>query len=151
MNSKPAFKPSNKDLSGKKVLILSTVWNAEILAPMKKEICSVLENLNIECITYECPGSLELAARAKKLFHEGNFEGFIAIGLVVKGGTPHFKLVCRETYRGLANLAYDFPEIPVINGVLTVENLVQAEERINPDKINKGKEFAQSLIQLMSS
>jgi len=125
MNNKPAFKPSNKDLSGKKVLILSTVWNAEILAPMKKE--------------------------TKKLFHESNFEGFIAIGLVVKGGTPHFKLVCKETYRGLANLAYDFPEIPVINGVLTVENLVQAEERINPDKINKGKEFAQSLIQLMSS
>ena len=94
---------------------------------------------------------LELAATAKRYMTNNHIDGLIAIGLVVKGGTPHFKLVCNETYRSLGNLAYDFENTPVINGVLTVENLVQAEERINPAKINKGREFADSLIHLLSA
>ena len=151
MNNKPLFDVSDSNLAGKKALLLSTVWNAEILAPMQNEIQSVLESKNIACVNVQCPGSLELAATAKRYMVSNHIDGLIAIGLVVKGGTPHFKLVCNETYRSLGNLAYDFENVPVINGVLTVENLVQAEERINHAKINKGKEFADSLIHLMSA
>ena len=56
MNNKPLFNVSDSNLAGKKALLLSTVWNAEILAPMQNEILSVLESKNIECVKMQCPG-----------------------------------------------------------------------------------------------
>ena len=97
-----------------------------------------------------CPGSLELAAsiiRAKP----DQYDGVLAIGLVIRGDTPHFKLVSKQSFQDLASVALKFHSTPLINGVLTVDNKVQAEERINPEKMNKGKEFIESLFQMMSS
>jgi len=96
MNNKPLFNVSDSNLTGKKALLLSTVWNAEILAPMQNEILSVLESKNIECVKIQCPGSLELAATAKRYMTNNHIDGLVAIGLVVKGGTPHFKLVATK-------------------------------------------------------
>jgi 6,7-dimethyl-8-ribityllumazine synthase len=80
-----------------------------------------------------------------------DYDGIMAVGLVIKGDTPHFKLVSKQTFQDLAALALELCDYPLINGVLTVDNKVQAEERINPQKMNKGKEFIESLFQMMSS
>ena len=77
--------------------------------------------------------------------------GVIALGLVIKGDTPHFKLVSQQTFHDLARLSNENFEIPLVNGVLTVDNRVQAEERTNPAKLNKGAEFALSLMHMLSS
>tara|TARA_B110000003_G_scaffold48615_1_gene47189 strand:+ start:236 stop:688 length:453 start_codon:yes stop_codon:yes gene_type:complete len=150
MNNAPDFQDCFKNLAKKKILIVSTTWNKDLLSPL---IDAITKTADVHKVDHEisfCPGSLELAAsiiRAKP----DQYDGVLAIGLVIRGDTPHFKLVSKQSFQDLASVALEFHSTPLINGVLTVDNKVQAEERINPEKMNKGKEFIESLFQMMSS
>ena len=150
MNDAPDFQDCFKNLAKKKILIVSTTWNKDLLSPL---IDAITKTADVHKVDHEisfCPGSLELAAsiiRAKP----DQYDGVLAIGLVIRGDTPHFKLVSKQSFQDLASVALEFHSTPLINGVLTVDNKVQAEERINPEKMNKGKEFIESLFQMMSS
>lgn len=150
MNNAPDFQECFKNLAKKKILIVSTTWNKDLLSPL---IDAITKTADVHKVDHEisfCPGSLELAAsiiRAKP----DQYDGVLAIGLVIRGDTPHFKLVSKQSFQDLASVALEFHSTPLINGVLTVDNKVQAEERINPEKMNKGKEFIESLFQMMSS
>ena len=150
MNNAPDFQDCFKNLAKKKILIVSTTWNKDLLSPL---IDAITKTADVHKVDHEisfCPGSLELAAsiiRAKP----DQYDGVLAIGLVIRGDTPHFKLVSKQSFQDLASVALEFHSTPLINGVLTVDNKVQAEERINPEKMNKGREFIESLFQMMSS
>ena len=150
MNNAPDFQECFKNLAKKKILIVSTTWNKDLLSPL---IDAITKTADVHKVDHEisfCPGSLELAAsiiRAKP----DQYDGVLAIGLVIRGDTPHFKLVSKQSFQDLASVALEFHSTPLINGVLTVDNKVQAEERINPEKMNKGREFIESLFQMMSS
>lgn len=150
MNNAPDFQDCFKNLAKKKILIVSTTWNKDLLSPLIDAITKIADVHKVDHEISFCPGSLELAAsiiRAKP----DQYDGVLAIGLVIRGDTPHFKLVSKQSFQDLASVALEFHSTPLINGVLTVDNKVQAEERINPEKMNKGKEFIESLFQMMSS
>lgn len=150
MNDAPDFKDCFNNLAKKKILIVSTTWNKDLLSPLMDVITKTANDHKVDHEISFCPGSLELAAsiiRAKP----DQYDGVLAIGLVIRGDTPHFKLVSKQSFQDLASVALEFHSTPLINGVLTVDNKVQAEERINPEKMNKGKEFIESLFQMMSS
>ena len=150
MNNAPDFQDCFKNLAKKKILIVSTTWNKDLLSPLIDVITQTADVHQVDHEISFCPGSLELAAsiiRAKP----DQYDGVLAIGLVIRGDTPHFKLVSKQSFQDLASVALEFHSTPLINGVLTVDNKVQAEERINPEKMNKGKEFIESLFQMMSS
>ena len=150
MNNAPDFQDCFKNLAKKKILIVSTTWNKDLLSPLIDAITKTADVHKVDHEIIFCPGSLELAAsiiRAKP----DQYDGVLAIGLVIRGDTPHFKLVSKQSFQDLASVALEFHSTPLINGVLTVDNKVQAEERINPEKMNKGKEFIESLFQMMSS
>ena len=150
MNDAPDFKDCFNNLAKKKILIVSTTWNKDLLSPLMDVITKTANDHKVDHEIIFCPGSLELAAsiiRAKP----DQYDGVLAIGLVIRGDTPHFKLVSKQSFQDLASVALEFHSTPLINGVLTVDNKVQAEERINPEKMNKGKEFIESLFQMMSS
>ena len=150
MNNAPDFQDCFKNLAKKKILIVSTTWNKDLLSPLMDVITKTANDHKVDHELSFCPGSLELAAsiiRAKP----DQYDGVLAIGLVIRGDTPHFKLVSKQSFQDLASVALEFHSTPLINGVLTVDNKVQAEERINPEKMNKGKEFIESLFQMMSS
>ena len=150
MNDAPDFKDCFNNIAKKKILIVSTTWNKELLSPLIDVITQTADVHQVDHEISFCPGSLELAAsiiRAKP----DQYDGVLAIGLVIRGDTPHFKLVSKQSFQDLASVALEFHSTPLINGVLTVDNKVQAEERINPEKMNKGKEFIESLFQMMSS
>ncbi|MDC3098294.1 6,7-dimethyl-8-ribityllumazine synthase [Gammaproteobacteria bacterium] len=151
MNNTPSFDAEFKNLANKNVLIVTTAWNKDFLAPAVEEIAQHAKAEEIALTLKFCPGSLELAATIKRTLKDAKFHGVIALGLVIKGDTPHFKLVSRQTFHDLGKVALDFETTPLVNGVLTVDNKVQAEERINPEKMNKGREFSSSLFQMMSS
>ena len=151
MNNAPSFDAELKNIANKEILVVSTVWNKDFLAPAVKEITEHAKEEEIEVTHKFCPGSLELAATIKRTLKVVQYDGVIALGLVIKGDTPHFKLVCKQTFHDLGKVALDFETTPLVNGVLTVDNKVQAEERINPEKMNKGREFSSSLFQMMSS
>lgn len=150
MNDAPDFKDYFNNIAKKKILIVSTTWNKDLLSPLMDVITKTANDHKVDHEISFCPGSLELAAsiiRAKP----DQYDGVLAIGLVIRGDTPHFKLVSKQSFQDLASVALEFHSTPLINGVLTVDNKVQAEERINPEKMNKGKEFIESLFQMISS
>jgi len=93
------------------------------------------------------PGAMELPLAAKLLAKQKKFQAIIALGVVIKGETPHFEHVCTQSQRGLMDVQLQ-TEVPVIFGVITANTLKQATDRIEKSKLNKGKEFAESAIEM---
>ena len=84
------------------------------------------------------PGALEIGPAIKFISEsKHNFDGFVALGRVIRGETSHFDIVINESARAITNLSLDYSLI-IGNGILTVENKQQAIERSNNDENNKG-------------
>ncbi|MCZ7648104.1 MAG: 6,7-dimethyl-8-ribityllumazine synthase [Planctomycetota bacterium] len=93
------------------------------------------------------PGSFELPLIAKKLAASRKYTALIALGCVIRGGTPHFEYVAGEATKGLAQVALD-AGIPVAFGVLTCDTLEQALDRAGAKHGNKGFEAAMSALEM---
>lgn len=95
------------------------------------------------------PGAWELPVVAKRLAGNGKFDAVIALGAVVRGGTPHFDYVAGEASKGLAGAAHQ-STVPVVFGVLTTDTIEQAVERAGTKQGNKGWDAAVSAIEMVS-
>ena len=93
------------------------------------------------------PGALEIPTAAHRLAKRGDVDAIIALGCVIRGETPHFEHVCRETARGVAEIGRR-TGVPAIFGVLTVDSLEQAIERAGAKLGNKGREAAEAAIEM---
>ncbi|MBU1190250.1 MAG: 6,7-dimethyl-8-ribityllumazine synthase [Gammaproteobacteria bacterium] len=94
------------------------------------------------------PGAFEMPLVAKKLAASKKYDAIIALGAVIRGGTPHFEYVAGECTKGLASVGMEF-NLPVAFGVLTVDNIEQAIERAGTKAGNKGVEAAMSAIEMV--
>ena len=94
------------------------------------------------------PGAFEIPIMAKKICSRGK-DVVICLGAVIRGGTSHFDYVAGETARGIALVARD-ADIPVMFGVLTTDNIKQAEDRSGGKCGNKGAETALAAIEMAS-
>lgn len=90
------------------------------------------------------PGALEIPGAVAMAVESGRYDGFVAIGVVIRGETYHFEIVAGESARGLMALTMD--GVAIGNGILTVENSAQAEVRARPDQKDKGGEAAKAAI-----
>jgi 6,7-dimethyl-8-ribityllumazine synthase len=90
----------------------------------------------------EIPGAIALAEQAEL------YDGFVAIGVVIRGETYHFEIVAGESARGIMALTMD--GVAIGNGILTVENEAQALERADPQQKNKGGEAARAALALLA-
>jgi 6,7-dimethyl-8-ribityllumazine synthase len=95
------------------------------------------------------PGAFELPLAAKVLAEAGNHDAIIALGAVIRGGTPHFDYVAGECSRGLARVGLKYA-LPAIFGVLTTDNVDQALERAGSGAGNKGFDTAVAALQMVS-
>ena len=95
------------------------------------------------------PGAYEIPLVAKKLATSEKYDAVICLGAVIKGNTPHFDYVSAEVSKGIAQVGL-ISEIPVIFGVLTVDNIEQAIERAGTKAGNKGSEAANSAIEMVN-
>jgi len=95
------------------------------------------------------PGAYEMPLVAQRLAASKRFEAIIALGAVIRGGTPHFEYVAGECTRGLSAVSMQYG-IPVAFGVLTVDTIEQAIERAGTKAGNKGGEAALSAIEMIS-
>ena len=95
------------------------------------------------------PGAWELPLVAKKLAASQKFDAIIALGAVIRGGTPHFDYVAGECAKGLGVVALD-AGIPVAFGVLTTDSIEQAIERSGTKAGNKGVDAAMTAIEMLS-
>jgi 6,7-dimethyl-8-ribityllumazine synthase len=93
------------------------------------------------------PGAWEIPIAAQALAATGRFDAIVALGCVVRGGTPHFEYVCAEAMRGLTRVSLDH-RIPVGLGVLTCDTMEQALDRAGGKDGNKGAEAALSAIEM---
>tara|TARA_B100001179_G_C18293807_1_gene276525 strand:- start:55 stop:462 length:408 start_codon:yes stop_codon:yes gene_type:complete len=76
------------------------------------------------------------------------YDGFVALGCIIKGETPHFNYLCSSTFSSLINLSVK-SKVPIGNGILTCNNMRQALKRADPKKINKGGSAAGALISIL--
>ena len=95
------------------------------------------------------PGAFELPLAAKVLAKAGNHDAIIALGAVIRGGTPHFDYVAGECSRGIASIGLEYA-LPTIFGVLTTDNVDQALERAGSGAGNKGFDTAVAALQMIS-
>ncbi len=93
------------------------------------------------------PGAFELPLVADRLASSGRFDAVIALGAVIRGGTPHFEYVAGECARGLTRVALD-NTLPVTFGVLTTDTVEQALERAGTGEGNKGYDVAMTAIEM---
>lgn len=95
------------------------------------------------------PGAFEIPLVAKRMAGLGRYDAIIALGAVIRGGTPHFEYVASECTKGLATVSME-KEVPVAFGVLTVDSIEQAIERAGTKAGNKGAEAAMSAIEMVN-
>jgi|TARA_B100002003_G_scaffold234019_1_gene247451 6,7-dimethyl-8-ribityllumazine synthase len=95
------------------------------------------------------PGAFELPLAVKKLLSTENCDAVIALGAVIRGGTPHFEYVAGECVKGLSQASHNSGK-PVAFGVLTVDTIEQAIERAGTKSGNKGAEAALTAIEMLS-
>lgn len=101
------------------------------------------------CTVVWVPGAVELPLVAQRLAASGKFDAVIALGCVIRGGTPHFDYVAGEAAKGLASASMS-TGVPVSFGVLTTETIEQALERAGTKMGNKGAEAAMGALEMVS-
>ncbi|OEY66636.1 6,7-dimethyl-8-ribityllumazine synthase [Marinobacter sp. X15-166B] len=95
------------------------------------------------------PGAYEMPLAVKRVAETGRFDAIIALGAVIRGGTPHFEYVAGEAASGLGAVSLD-TDVPVAFGVLTVDSIEQAIERSGTKAGNKGAEAATTALEMVS-
>jgi 6,7-dimethyl-8-ribityllumazine synthase len=139
------------DASAMRIGIVVSEWNESVTEKMLEGACDTLERHGVKpeniCVEH-VPGSFELNFGARRMADYLQVDAVIALGCVVRGDTPHFDYVCSAVTQGITelNLRYD---IPFIFGVLTTDNMKQAEERCGGIYGNKGDEAAIAAIKMI--
>ncbi|HIP76050.1 MAG TPA: 6,7-dimethyl-8-ribityllumazine synthase [Psychromonas hadalis] len=95
------------------------------------------------------PGAVELPLVAQRVAAAKKYDAIIALGTVIRGGTPHFEFVANECNKGLAQVSLEY-SVPVAFGVLTTDSIEQAIERAGTKMGNKGSEAALSALEMVN-
>ena len=95
------------------------------------------------------PGAMEIPLATKAMAASKKYDAIIALGAVIRGGTPHFEYVSNECTKGMASVSLEY-DIPVAFGVLTVDTIEQAIERSGTKAGNKGEEATLSAIEMVN-
>ena len=134
-------------LQGARLAIVYTEWNDKIVAEQIAGAERIIEQCGAVLTgAYAVPGSFEIPFACKHLYEttkekDNAPEAIIAFGAVIRGGTPHFEYVCKAVTEGITQLNITIP-VPVIFGVLTLDTIEQAWERLGGAHGHKGEEAA---------
>ncbi len=134
-----------------RVAIVVSDWNSQITNKLLDGAYSTL--LKAGCkesniIVKRVPGAFELPMGVQLMLRTNVLDGVIALGCVVRGGTPHFEYVCQGTTYGIMEIQLNY-NVPVAFGLLTVDDMEQAEDRAGGKYGNKGDEAAATLVDMM--
>ena len=102
-----------------------------------------------DLVVVRVPGAFEMPVAVQHLAAKGGYDAIVALGAVIRGGTPHFDYVAGECVKGLAHVSLQHG-LPVAFGVLTVDSIDQAIERAGTKAGNKGAEAAMSAIEMVN-
>jgi 6,7-dimethyl-8-ribityllumazine synthase len=135
--------------AGLKVGIVVARFNALITEQLLAGALDTLRRHGVkdsEVDVFRCPGTFELPALLLRVARSARYDAVIALGAVIRGGTPHFEYVAAEATKGVAAIAME-ADCAVAMGVLTCDTMEQALERAGVKAGNKGAEAAQAAIE----
>lgn len=132
--------------AGLRVAVVAASWHRVVMAGLTDNAVRRLEELGVEHRVVHVPGTFELPVVAKALAAEG-YDAIVALGVVIRGGTPHFEYVCSAATEGLTRVALD-TGVPVGFGVLTCDDEEQALDRagLPHSAENKGVEAVEAAL-----
>ena len=138
--------------TGKKFAIVVSRFNSFVVeslleGALDKSVRGEVSDGDITLV--RVPGAYELPVAAKKIAEKGQFDAIIALGAVIRGGTPHFDFVAGECNKGLAQVSLEYG-IPVSFGVITTDSIEQAIERSGTKAGNKGAEAALGALEMVN-
>ena len=139
----------------KKVLIVTASYYWNVTGSLRAEAELLLKDAKIKFDVIDVPGVFEIPVTIAKNIRK--YDGFIALGCVIKGETPHFDFISKTTFEGLMKLSIDNKK-PIGNGIITSLNLQQAIQRSGADEDvlgenknkGKGKEATKAVISVLS-
>jgi 6,7-dimethyl-8-ribityllumazine synthase len=126
-------------------------WNSFIVESLEKGALDALKRhgaQDSEISIVRVPGAFEMPVVIERIAAKGEVDAIIALGAVIRGGTPHFEYVASECVKGMAQVSLKHG-LPVTFGVLTVDTIEQAIERAGTKAGNKGAEAALSAIEMV--
>jgi 6,7-dimethyl-8-ribityllumazine synthase len=133
------------------IVLVKTEWNDRIVNELERGCLQVLQQHGIQTKTIVVPGAVEIPFAVKQCWKHyklnARLKAFITLGCIIRGDTPHFDYVCQSVTSGISALNIKLP-VPVIFGVLTVNNEEQAAERIGGIHGHKGSEAAITAIKM---
>ncbi len=135
----------------KKILIVNSNYYKEISNNLVISAKKKLLNIKFKVSILNIPGAFEIPVSIRK--NVNKFDGFVALGCVIKGQTPHFDLLCSSLFNSILSLSIRYNK-PIGNGVITALNLNQAKQRSkknNSNKKNKGSEAASAVISILKN
>lgn len=139
--------------TGKKFAVVVSRFNSFVVESLLEGALDTLERhgeVSEQDITVvRVPGAYELPLVAKKLAASKKYDAIIALGAVIRGGTPHFDFVAGECNKGLAQVSLEYA-IPVSFGVITTDSIEQAIERSGTKAGNKGSEAALGALEMVN-
>lgn len=137
------------------VVIVKTEWNSNIVDILEEGAIQTLEAAGItNVIKLTVPGAVEIPFAVRQCWEKLKYKdnkplAFIALGTVIQGDTPHFDYVCKMAADGILQLNLMLP-VPTIFGILTVNTLEQAMERIGGKHGHKGEEAADAALKMIN-
>ncbi len=139
-------------LRGARIALLVSRFNSFVVESLLSGAIDTLKRHGAEehdLTVIRVPGAYEMPIAAKRLAAAQRYEAIIALGAVIRGGTPHFEYVAGECTKGLSSVSLQY-DIPIAFGVLTVDSIEQAIERAGTKAGNKGAEAAMSAIEMVN-
>lgn len=142
----------NLTVQGSKFCLVSSRFNSFIVEQLVGGAIDTLvrhgANISDICLV-KAPGAFELPMVVQRVAATKKYDAIIALGAVIRGGTPHFEYVAGECVKGIASVSLQY-DVPVSFGVLTVDTIEQAIERAGTKAGNKGAEAAMSALEMVS-
>ena len=133
--------------STQKITIVAARWNIELVDVLVKSAKEHLTQIGYENIsTVYVPGSWELVHASQNALKDS--DGVISFGVVIRGETSHYELISETVAQGLMQISIDANK-PLALGLIATEDFEQAKQRCDPYALNKGKEIAQSLAEML--
>ena len=127
-------------------------WNSFVVESLEKGAIDALLRHGAsesDLTIVRVPGAFEMPVAIERIATKGGYDAIIALGAVIRGGTPHFDYVAGECVKGMAQVSLKHG-LPVAFGVLTVDSIEQAIERAGTKAGNKGAEAAMSALEMVN-
>lgn len=130
------------------IMIVQSPYYKDVSKHLLDGACVALDEGEASYEIFEVSGALEIPLAIKTGIDSKKFDGYIALGCVIRGETSHYDIVCNESARGISELALAH-NVPIGNAILTCDTLGQAIVRADPEQKNKGADAVKAVFCLL--